>query len=61
MTHLAQKVTEWVQSIPGTQKLLSSPAPSPCVCQAARPLGVHLVESREPSELNPGWGGEDIL
>lgn len=60
MTHPAREVTEWVQSIPGTQKL-SSHAPSPCVCQAARPLGVHLVESREPSELNPGWGGKDIL
>lgn len=60
MTHLVPEVTEWVQSIPGTQKLLP-PAPGPGVRRAVRPLGLHLVESRKPGELHPGWAGEGIL
>lgn len=60
MTHLAQEVTEWVHSVPWIQKSLSSPAPGLCMCQAMKPLGVCLIENREPSELSPDWGGEDI-
>lgn len=43
ITHLAQEVTEWAQSVPGTQPLLS-PDPGLCVCQAVRLLELQLVQ-----------------
>lgn len=60
-THRVQEVTEWVQSVPGPQKLRSSPAPGLCGCQAVRPLGTRLAGDRKPDELKLGWSQEGIL